>query len=161
MTPSKIWRSLSPSMRATLLGEAGLPIGSPSIDALIEAGLAKPGWDRPAFASGAARRALGRRGLLEIGQTVPMPGSGPGWHTPRTVTDIGRQVAEYGRSLLAPSMLTAGTITDAQIRDERARAVRVRDWTLAERCDAALRRSEDIWLREDIAAAINARQENR
>ncbi len=100
----KLWRGLTPSMRVTLLAEAGLDIPEGmGIEALRTAGLAKAGWDRPAFPTGAARHALARRGLLEVGETLLAVLSGPGWHTPRCVTDLGQAVAEAGFGLIRPS----------------------------------------------------------
>lgn len=96
----RIWGQLTASMRVTLLREAGLSTDGTEARQ-IEAGIRRPGCIRHEDPSGAARHALGRRGLLEIGQTVPMPGSGPGFHTPRTLTELGQAVAVYGRSLLS------------------------------------------------------------
>jgi hypothetical protein len=96
---ARIWRGLTPSMRVTLLGEAGRSVGGTEARQ-IAAGVRRPNTSRREDASGTARRALGRRGPLEIGQTVPAPESGPGWHTPRSITELGRAVAEYGHSLL-------------------------------------------------------------
>ena len=96
----RIWSQLTASMRVTLLREAGLSTEGTEARQ-IEAGIRRPGCIRHEDSSGAARHALGRRGLLVIGQTVPMPGSGPGFHTPRTITELGQAVAKYGRSLLS------------------------------------------------------------
>jgi hypothetical protein len=97
---ARAWDGLSASMRVTLLNEAGVSLGS-SEERQIAAGIREPGWLRCEDPSGAALHALGRRGLLVVGKTVLAPGSGPGWHTPRTVTDLGRRVAAHGGALLA------------------------------------------------------------
>jgi hypothetical protein len=110
---TKIWASLTPSMRVSLLDETGLVPAETGLAALVAAGLALPGLDRPAFPSGAARHALAQRGLLEIAPAVPMARSGPGWHSPRRVTDLGHQVAAAG---LAPLFMTEAAV--AAILDE-------------------------------------------
>lgn len=98
---ARIWRRLTPSMRVTLLEEASLGTDGTE-EHQIAAGIRHPGTWRREDSSGAARHALGRRGLLEVGQAVLAPGSGPGWHTPRTITELGRAVAAHGHSLLRP-----------------------------------------------------------
>lgn len=104
MTPAEIWKQLTPSQRVTLLQETGSAVFGDLYkygdDALESAGLKQRGHVTAAMSSGSARHALGRRGLLDIGQTIPMPTSAAGFHTPRTVTPLGRAVAEHGLAIL-------------------------------------------------------------
>jgi hypothetical protein len=94
---AKIWKQLTPSQRVTLLQELG-PVSFDDHAAVVRAGLQKHGHF--ASPSGSARHALGRRGLLEIGQTITAPTSAAGFYTPRKVTTLGRAVAEHGLALL-------------------------------------------------------------
>ena len=83
---AQIWKELTPSQRATLLHEADLAYHGSDDAARLHAGLKKRGDLIPARSSGSARHALGRRGLLEIRQTVAAPTTAAGFHTPRKVT---------------------------------------------------------------------------
>ena len=105
MTPAEIWKKLTPSQRVTLLKETHPQILYRDLhtygDAALErAGLKRRGRMAAEQASGPARHALGRRGLLEIGQPTSMPTSAAGFHTPRRPTAIGRTVADHGVALL-------------------------------------------------------------
>lgn len=99
-SPAQIWKKITASQRVTLLHEAGLAYYDYGDDALLRAGLRKRGHRIPALVSGAARHALGRKGLLDVGQTVAAPTTAAGFHTPRTVTALGRAVAEHGAVIL-------------------------------------------------------------
>lgn len=103
-TPAQIWKKITASQRVTLLHEAGLAYYDYSDEALLRAGLRKRGHRIPALVSGAARHALGRKGLLDVGQTVAAPTTAAGFHTPRAVTAIGRSVAEHGLAILRDAM---------------------------------------------------------
>lgn len=92
-TASSIWNGLTPSQRATLLCEHGFSLSDKPRETLQRAGIAY-------FAANAARAALGKRALLSIGKSVPAPSTFTGWHTPRSLTDMGVVVAEYGIALL-------------------------------------------------------------
>ncbi|HSX23408.1 MAG TPA: hypothetical protein VLE97_11595 [Gaiellaceae bacterium] len=105
MTPAEIWKKLTPSQRVTLLAETHPQLrygdlyryGDPALE---RAGLKQRGHVTAALSSGSARHALGRKGLLDVGQTVALPTSAAGFHTPRKPTALGQQVADYGVSLL-------------------------------------------------------------
>jgi len=106
VTPAEIWKKLTPSQRVTLLEETHPNIRYGDLykygdDALVRAGLKRRGHVTADQSSGSARHALGRKGLLEIGQTISMPTSAAGFHTPRKPTALGRSVADHGVSLLA------------------------------------------------------------
>jgi hypothetical protein len=115
VTPAEIWKKLTPSQRMTLLDDAGIRLGADyNNEALIRAGLKQRGHITPAFSSGSARHALGRKGLLKIGQTIAAPTTAAGFHTPRKVTTLGRAVVEHGLAILrgplpppAPSLAAA------------------------------------------------------
>ena len=97
---AQIWKKLTASQRVTLLAEAGLAYYGYGDETLLRAGLRKRGHRIPALVSGAARHALGRKGLLDVGQTVVAPKAAAGFHTPRTVTAIGSAVAAHGLAIL-------------------------------------------------------------
>lgn len=129
MTPAEIWKKLTPSQRVTLLEEAGVPYGYPKADYSdedqVRAGIRARGASRTEWSSGAARHALGRKGLLDIGQTVAAPTTFAGFHTPRTVTTLGREVADYGQAILrgsAHSTKKTASQLDAEIREILARS---------------------------------------
>lgn len=96
---AQIWKKLTPSQRVTLLNEAGYSLYDYSDGGLLLAGLKRSGDILPAQISGSARHALGRKGLLEIGQAVAAPTTATGFHTTRKVTPLGRAVASHGRAL--------------------------------------------------------------
>lgn len=78
-SPLDIWKTLTKAQRATLVAEVD-PVAARAFG----------------VGCGSARHALARRGLLVVGQPTAAPGSGPGWHTPRAVTDLGRAVVTAG-----------------------------------------------------------------
>lgn len=103
--PAEIWKKLTPSQRVTLLEETHPHLQYRDLykfgnEALLRAGLMRRGRSTAEHASGSARHALGRKGLLEIGQTIALPTSAAGFHTPRRATDLGRLVADHGFALL-------------------------------------------------------------
>lgn len=102
MTAVEIWKKLTPSQRMTLLDDAGVRVWDWDVPAeiAIAAGIQQRGHMTYANPSGTARHALSRRGLLSIGQTVPMPTSAAGFHTPRELTPLGREVVDYALGLL-------------------------------------------------------------
>lgn len=126
MTPAEIWKKLTPSQRMTLLEETHPQLRYGDMyrygDAALErAGLKQRGHVTAAQSSGSARHALGRKGLLDVGQTVALPTSAAGFHTPRKPTALGQQVADYGVSLLgAPAPHGAQKKTPAQLDREIA-----------------------------------------
>lgn len=99
----RIWAKLTKSMRATLLDEAGLlhMARSAPEEAQIRAGLRDPNWVRIEHPSNSARKALGKRGLLNIGETEYAPKTFTGWHTKRSLTPLGERVAQHALSLLS------------------------------------------------------------
>ena len=123
-TAAQIWKKLTPSQRVTLLNELNLSYYGYGDAALLRAGLKKRGHLLAALTSGAARHALGRKGLLDVGQTIAAPTTAAGFHTPRKVTALGRTVAEHGVALLrgplppAPPLTTAALATGYQPETE-------------------------------------------
>ncbi|HSX21412.1 MAG TPA: hypothetical protein VLE97_01405 [Gaiellaceae bacterium] len=109
MTPAEIWKKLTPSQRVTLLREAGIETYDVPSEIAIAVGIQPRRHSVPAGPSGTARHALGRRGLLAIGQTIPMPTSAAGFHTPRELTPLGREVVAYARALLGGAPSTHAT----------------------------------------------------
>lgn len=157
-TVAQIWKKLTPSQRVTLLEETHPQLRYGDLhkygDAALErAGLKQRGHVTAAMSAGSARHALGRKGLLDVGQTIAMPTSAAGFHTPRKPTALGQLVAEHGISLLgAPYEHAAKKKTPAQLDREIAEALaqpvrhgRTRDEVQA---DIARLRAEIAQLRE-------------
>ena len=116
MTPAEIWEKLTPSQRVTLLVETHPYLKYSDLykygdEALVHAGLKLRGRMSVEQSSGSARHALGRKGLLDVGQTVSMPTSAAGFHTPRKPTPLGRVVAGYGVALLEQPATHEGNAT--------------------------------------------------
>jgi hypothetical protein len=105
VTPAEIWKKLTPSQRVTLLEETHPHLRYGDLyrygdEALVRAGLKLRGRVTAEHSSGSARHALGRKGLLDVGQTISMPTSAAGFHTPRKPTVLGQSVADHGVALL-------------------------------------------------------------
>jgi len=93
-------------MRVTLLADCFGELAALEARGVPEAksaGLFPKGWGSAAYPNGKARHALVRRGLLTVGDPVFAPRTATKWYTPRAVTELGNQVAEYGVRLLQGS----------------------------------------------------------
>lgn len=88
-----LWKKLTPSQRVTLLYETKTEVSA--IKEEYKADLYEKGTYSVANTSGAARHALGRKGLLDIEGTVSAPTTYAGFHTIRKPTELGYVLIEF------------------------------------------------------------------